>query len=76
MKPVSFSPSLVLEMGCLMKAISFLSRLKNMEMALELNHNVILYQVETINHMVQLEVCFKSSEEAAHDGAAPEVRKR
>ena len=74
-KPGSFSPALFLEMGCLMKARSFWSMLKNMEMALGID-NVNSYRDSDHNHIkFWLEVCFKSSEEATHESAASEVRK-
>ena len=57
-----------------MKDRSFSSILKNMEMALGLD-DVNSYSVIYHNHKVLFEVCFKSSEEATHKGAAPEVRK-
>ena len=57
-----------------MKDRSFSSILKNMEMALGLD-NVNSYSVIDHNHKVLFEVCFKSSEEATHKRAAPEVRK-
>ena len=66
-----------------MKAMSFASMLKNIEMALGIDNVNSYMGIDHVNSnkrfisqsQVLLKVCFKSSEEATHKGAAPEVRK-
>ena len=58
-----------------MKARSLASMLKNMEMALGIDNVNSYRDSDHIHVQFTLEVCFKSSEEATHESAAPEVRK-
>ena len=77
MRPGSLEPSFFLETGCLMKARSFSSMLKNMEMALRiyLLHFRFLWSVNCQVRELTHKFCFNLNDVATHNSVAPFIRR-